>query len=114
MSIDENYEPDYKLTQSTISKEQLASFNLPKLKKMLQQYGEFPEKYRTTTWKYLLGLPLNKDSFANLLRRGVHPAYKNLHKKYPISSYRLYNKLVRTLSALGFWSPIFLEVDYLP
>jgi hypothetical protein len=44
----------------------------------------------------------------------VHPAFKNFHKKYPIDSYRLYNKLVRTMSALSYWSPIFLEVDYMP
>jgi hypothetical protein len=44
----------------------------------------------------------------------VHPALKNLHKKYPINSYRLYNKLIRTLSALGYWCPIFLDVEYLP
>jgi len=81
---------------------------------MLKQYGEFPEKYRTLTWKYLLGLPLNKESYSNLIRKGVHPAYKSLHKKYPISSYKLYNKLVRTLSALGFWCPVFLDVDYFP
>jgi hypothetical protein len=48
------------------------------------------------------------------MRRGVHPVFKNLHKKYPISSYRLYNKLVRTLSALGYWCPIFLDVEYFP
>jgi hypothetical protein len=41
----------------------MAAFNVPKLKKMLKQYGELPDKYRTTTWKYLLGLPLNKESF---------------------------------------------------
>lgn len=80
----------------------------------MHQFGEYPAKYRVMTWRYLLGLPLNKESFANLIRKGVHPAFKSLHKKYPIASYRLYNKLVRTLSALGHWSPIFLDVDYLP
>ena len=87
---------------------------MPKLRQMLKQFGEFPEKYRTLTWKYLLDLPLNKEAFSNLLRRGVHPAFKELHKKYPISSYRLYNKLVRTMSAIGYWCPIFLDVEYLP
>jgi hypothetical protein len=87
---------------------------MPKLRKMLKQFTEYPDKYRTLTWKYLLDLPLNKEGFQNLLNKGVHPAYKNLHKKYPISSYRLYNKLVRTLSALGYWCPILLDVEYLP
>ena len=81
---------------------------------MLKQFGEYPEKYRFLTWKYFLDLPVNKDAFSNLLRKGVHPAFKHLHKKYPISSYRLYNKLVRTLSAIGYWCPIFLDVEYFP
>ncbi len=66
------------------------------------------------TWKYLLELPQNKEAFENLVAQGVHPAYKNLHKKYPINSYRLYNKLVRTLSALGYWCPLCLDIEFLP
>lgn len=31
-----------------------------------------------------------------------------------MDSYRLYNKLVRILSALAYWSPIFIEVEFLP
>ena len=48
------------------------------------------------------------------MNRGVHPAFKSLHKRFPVDSYRLYNKLVRILSAIGYWSPIFLEIEYLP
>jgi hypothetical protein len=92
----------------------MAQFNMPKLRQMLKQFGEFPEKYRFLTWKYLLDLPLNKDSFSVLMKRGIHPVFKFLHKKYPIAEHRLYNKLVRTLSTLGNWSPIFLDVEYLP
>ena len=44
----------------------------------------------------------------------MHPAFKDLHKRYPVASYRLYNKLVRIMSALGHWSPIFLDVSYMP
>jgi hypothetical protein len=49
-----------------------------------------------------------------LLKKGIHPAYKNLHKKYPVDSYRLYNKLVRIMSAIGYWCPLFLDVEFLP
>ena len=31
-----------------------------------------------------------------------------------MASYRLYNKLVRVMSALGHWSPVFLDVTYMP
>jgi len=78
VSIDENFTPEYKVCTKIIE----AQFNLPKLKKMLKQYSEFPDKYRVTTWQFLLQLPSNKDAFENLLARGIHPAYKNLHKKY--------------------------------
>jgi hypothetical protein len=44
----------------------------------------------------------------------VHPAFKSLHRRFPVDSYRFYNKLVRILSAIGHWSPIFLEVEWLP
>jgi len=49
-----------------------------------------------------------------LIDKVVHPAFKNLHKRFPVDSYRFYNKLVRILSAIGHWSPIFIEVEYLP
>ena len=54
--------------------------------------------------------------FLGLLRQGVHPAFKNLYKRYPISSHKQYNKLVRTLSALGNWCPVFSadNVEHLP
>lgn len=83
---------------------------------MLGQFGEYPEKYRFLTWKHLLQLPSNKEAFTALLRKGVHPAFKTLHRRYPISSNRLYNKLVRTLSALGSWCPVFAadNVEHLP
>jgi len=87
---------------------------MDKLRRMLKQYNEFPAKYRALTWKFILELPSNKEAFEGLLNRGVHPAFKSLHKRYPIGSYRLYNKLVRILSCLGHWCPIFLDVDYLP
>lgn len=83
---------------------------------MLKEFGEYPEKYRFLTWKHLLGLPLNKDTFNSLLKKGVHPAFKTLHRRFPINSHRLYNKLVRMLSALGHWCPVFQadNVDFLP
>jgi len=56
------------------------------------------------------------EAFNGLLRKGIQPAFKGLHKRYPINSHRLYNKLVRTLSALGHWCPVFSSdnVEHLP
>jgi hypothetical protein len=36
MSIDENYEPDFKFTNSTLNQAQMAQFNMPKLRQMLK------------------------------------------------------------------------------
>ena len=112
-AIDENFQADYKLSGSSTLK---AEFNMPKVKSMLKQFSEYPDKYRFLTWKHLLGLGLNKEAFQGLLRKGVHPAFKTLHRRYPITQNRQYNKLVRTLSALGNWCPVFAadNVEFLP
>ena len=81
---------------------------------MLTQFGQFPDKYRLITWRYLLELPLNKEAFQGLLSRGIHPSFKTLSKRFSVETARVYNKLVRILSALAHWSPIFAEVEYLP
>ena len=59
-TIDENFEAEYKISGSSTVK---AEFNMQKVKGMLKQFGEYPEKYRFLTWKHLLGLPLNRDAF---------------------------------------------------
>ena len=113
-SIDMNYKAEFQVCDQTFFQKSHSAFDMPKLRKMVKTFGEFPEKYRTLTWKYLLQLPLNRQAFQALIDRGVHPAFKSLHRRFPVDSYRLYNKLVRILSVIGHWSPIFLEVDWLP
>lgn len=112
-TIDEEFEAEYKFSGANA---QAPQFNKQKLRSMLKQFGEYPEKYRFLTWKHILQLPSNKDAFASIIRKGVHPAFKVLHKRYPINSHRLYNKLVRTLSAFGSWCPVFNadNVEHLP
>jgi hypothetical protein len=36
---------------------------MQKVRGMLKQFGEYPDKYRFLTWKHLLGLGLNKEGF---------------------------------------------------
>ncbi len=110
VSIDDQFLPEYRQTGNPVG----AQFNITKLRKMLKQYTEYPEKYRMLTWQFLLELPLRKELYESLLNKGVHPAFRHLHKRFPLQSYRLYNKLVRLLSCLGHWCPIFHEVEYLP
>jgi hypothetical protein len=42
------------------------SLNLGKLRTMLDQFGEFPAKYRLLTWKTLLQLPMAQEAYETL------------------------------------------------
>lgn len=89
------------------------SLNMTRLKGILKGYMEYPSKYRMFIWRNILKLPENHAAFGALVDKGTHPAYDNLHEKYPIKSRKLLRVLQRVLSALAHWSPIFGETDYL-
>ncbi|XP_037022645.2 TBC1 domain family member 31 [Artibeus jamaicensis] len=88
--------------------------NKKRLQILLKGYGEYPAKYRMFIWRSLLQLPENHTAFSSLVDKGVHTAFLNLQKKYPIRSRKLLRVLQRTLSALAHWSAIFSETPYLP
>ncbi|XP_058420863.1 TBC1 domain family member 31 isoform X3 [Diceros bicornis minor] len=88
--------------------------NKKRLQILLKGYGEYPTKYRMFIWRSLLQLPENHTAFSNLIDKGIHAAFINLQKKYPIKSRKLLRILQRTLSALAHWSAIFSETPYLP
>ncbi|XP_067934777.1 TBC1 domain family member 31-like isoform X2 [Watersipora subatra] len=85
-----------------------------KLREILKEYGEFPEKYRTFIWKTILRLPENYEAYSALLDKGIHPAYVNIHKVYPIRSSKLLRVFQRLLSALAYWTPAAVECTFLP
>uniref|UniRef100_A0A8C2NZK5 TBC1 domain family member 31 n=1 Tax=Capra hircus TaxID=9925 RepID=A0A8C2NZK5_CAPHI len=88
--------------------------NKKRLQILLKGYGEFPTKYRMFIWRSLLQLPENHTAFSNLIDKGIHVAFLNLQKKYPVKSRKLLRVLQRTLSALAHWSTIFSDTPYLP
>uniref|UniRef100_A0A4X1SLF2 TBC1 domain family member 31 n=1 Tax=Sus scrofa TaxID=9823 RepID=A0A4X1SLF2_PIG len=88
--------------------------NKKRLQILLKGYGEYPTKYRMFIWRSLLQLPENHTAFSNLLDKGIHVAFLNLEKTYPIKSRKLLRVLQRTLSALAHWSTIFSDTPYLP
>ncbi|XP_036686812.1 TBC1 domain family member 31 isoform X1 [Balaenoptera musculus] len=88
--------------------------NKKRLQILLKGYGEYPTKYRMFIWRSLLQLPENHTAFSNLIDKGIHVAFLNLQKKYPIKSRKLLRVLQRTLSALAHWSAIFSDTPYLP
>ena len=103
--------PLYELSQLTQQERRVTE---SKLKTYFTANGEFPDRYRPLIWRFLLKLPENSDAFASLVRRGIHPAYENLHDTYPVRARRIYTRLQGVCSQMAFWSPIFAEVSYLP
>uniref|UniRef100_A0A8D0UFF2 WD repeat-containing protein 67 n=1 Tax=Sus scrofa TaxID=9823 RepID=A0A8D0UFF2_PIG len=91
-----------------------SGLNKKRLQILLKGYGEYPTKYRMFIWRSLLQLPENHTAFSNLLDKGIHVAFLNLEKTYPIKSRKLLRVLQRTLSALAHWSTIFSDTPYLP
>jgi hypothetical protein len=80
---------------------------------MLDQFGEFPEKYRLLTWKHLLQLPLSQSSFQALVAKGTHPSFQNMPSNLSTSG-KIKQKMQRLLSCLSYWCPLASQVDYLP
>ncbi|KAL9868887.1 TBC1 domain family member 31 isoform 3-T3 [Geothlypis trichas] len=88
--------------------------NKKRLQALLKGFGEYPAKYRMFVWRSLLQLPENHLAFSSLIDRGIHSAFVNIQKEYPIKSGKLLRILQRTLSALAHWSAIFAETPYMP
>ncbi|NWT25628.1 TBC31 protein, partial [Cardinalis cardinalis] len=88
--------------------------NKKRLQALLKGFGEYPAKYRMFVWRSLLQLPENHLAFSSLIDRGIHSAFVNIQKEYPIKSGKLLRVLQRTLSALAHWSSIFAETPYMP
>ncbi|CAG9333318.1 unnamed protein product [Blepharisma stoltei] len=90
------------------------TFKLPALKKMLSQYGEFPEKHRIAIWSNLLNLPSNSNEFERLKSRGLHPSQSSLEKRFPLKEKSLISPLSVVMSALSYWCPALGEADFMP
>ncbi|KRX10674.1 WD40-repeat-containing domain [Pseudocohnilembus persalinus] len=101
----------YKNSQISIDK---TSMDYNKLRQFLKKFGQYPDKHRPLIYKYLLKLPMNFDCYDNLVTKGLHSAFVNLNKTYPIESQKLYTKMQRILSSLAHYCPVFGEVDYVP
>ena len=56
--------------------------------------------FRMFIWRSLLQLPENQTAFSNLIDKGIHVAFLNLQKKYPIKSRKLLRVLQRYVQYL--------------
>ncbi|KAJ3339257.1 TBC1 domain member 31 [Gonapodya sp. JEL0774] len=85
-----------------------------RLLRFLRHYHAYPSKYRTLIWRFQLRLPENRDAYATLLERGVHPVGESVRRKFPMKSVRNERAMIRLMSAFCHWSPIFGSLDYFP
>jgi len=103
--------PPHELTK-TLGKD--AALTQGRVRDLVEMSGELPAKYRPLCWRYLLKLPENEALFAALVAKGPHPAYRDISARYPLRDSRLLRRLGLVLSALGHWSPIVAELEYVP
>lgn len=117
-SFDDTEKGQSKSSKKAISLEESEDYedtiDRQRLYRILVGHGEYPAKYRLFIWRSLLQLPENHLAYAALVDKGIHPAYAQLHKIYPVKSRRLLRLLQGVLSALAHWSPIMAETKYLP
>lgn len=85
-----------------------------RLRRILMQYGEYPDKFRSIIWRSLLVTPRNKTAYTVLVDKGIHPAYKDIEKQFTIHSSITLKNLKRLLSCLAHWCPLFGVMKFLP
>ncbi|KAL0821512.1 hypothetical protein ABMA28_004974 [Loxostege sticticalis] len=85
-----------------------------RLRRILMQYGEYPDKFRSVIWRSLLNTPQNKIAYAALVDKGIHPTYRDIEKQFTIHSSVTLKNLKRLLSCLAHWCPLFGVMKFLP
>ncbi|XP_026474476.1 TBC1 domain family member 31-like [Ctenocephalides felis] len=90
------------------------TLSIKKLRPILLQYQEYPDKHRNLIWRFLLKLPNNFTVYKSLADRGLHNSFKNLEQTHPMKSVRTMRNMKTVLSILAHWCPLFAQVEYLP
>ncbi|XP_028165142.1 TBC1 domain family member 31 [Ostrinia furnacalis] len=85
-----------------------------RLRRILMQYGEYPDKFRSVIWRSLLNTPKNKIAYAALVDKGIHPTYRDIEKQFTIHRSVTLKNLKRLLSCLAHWCPLFGVMKFLP
>ena len=83
-----------------------------KLRAYLRMNDQFPPRFRTLIWRFLLKLPENTDAYVDLVNRGPHNGFVDLENKFPLRSRRVFERLHRCCCQLAHWSPVFAQVSY--
>ena len=89
-------------------------FAIDELFTIYETNHNFPNEYRPLIWRFLLKTPENIESFAALMKLGIHQAFLNLPQKYPLKSRTTSYKMQMICSMLAHCSTTFAEMAYLP
>ena len=83
---------------------------------LFEKSNSFGNLQRPRIWQWALECPKNVAAFELLTQRGPHPVFEDfLASETFMHSIRGEQRLLRLLSALAFWQPIFLDAkDFLP
>lgn len=101
-------------TRGQVEEKMRVCMDSARLRRILMQYGEYTDKFRSVIWRSLLATPRNKKAYSALLERGIHPSYKDIEKQFTIHSSITLKNLKRLLSCLAHWCPLFGVMKFLP
>lgn len=101
-------------TKAEVEQKMRIAMDSARLRRILMQYGEYPDKFRSIIWRSLLDTPRNKTAYAALVDKGIHTAYKDIEKQFTIHSAVTLKNLKRLLSCLAHWCPLFGVMKFLP
>ncbi|KAJ2945445.1 hypothetical protein O0L34_g257 [Tuta absoluta] len=104
----------HSMTKAEIEKRMRICMDSARLRRILMQYGEYPDKFRSIIWRSLLNTPRNKAAYSALVDKGIHPVYKDIEKQFTIHSSVTLKNLKRLLSCLAHWCPLFGVMKFLP
>ncbi|XP_062550920.1 TBC1 domain family member 31 isoform X2 [Armigeres subalbatus] len=81
---------------------------------ILKEFGEYPEKHRSTIWRTVLELPHNVNCFNALLLQGYHSCVADYDRKFSSYDSRMVRNMKKIVSCLANWSAVFAQCDFVP
>lgn len=92
-----------------------SNFDLLNLRVFLKKNKGFPDKYRSVIWTYLLDLPQNFVLYNDYIQKGLNKKIEeNFSDKFPLKSKKLSQKMIRVLSVLSNYCPLFGDLELVP
>jgi len=89
--------------------------DVKRLLPILQEFKEYPEKYRVVIWSTILKLPANRNAYVALASKVTHNKFA-LHtlRNYPLADKNKASLLLMTMDCLIQWFPLLIQSSFLP